>query len=239
MKTYKIGIISDIHGNEVALNEVLKILQNNVDEIICLGDIIGIGPNGNDVINIVSKLNNFSTVLGNHERYYLYGFNNPLSCTGNEHQNWIKAQISEENGEYIRTIPVEIRREYNGKKLLFLHYARKNFEELKFELIKKNANYDDLNDIYKKYDADIIFYGHEHIASIFDKERKFINPGSLGCPYTVKNQGRYGILEVSDNNIDYHNYTFTYDSSKITTDMFNKKMPNAEFIAKNFFLYER
>ena len=54
----KYGIISDIHGNIVALNEVLKRLQKErVDQIICLGDIIGIGPHPNEC---VEKLNSNS-----------------------------------------------------------------------------------------------------------------------------------------------------------------------------------
>ena len=49
--TKKIGIISDIHGNDVAFKEVLRRLEGKVDSIICLGDMIAIGPNGNNVIN--------------------------------------------------------------------------------------------------------------------------------------------------------------------------------------------
>ena len=61
--TRKIGIISDIHGNDVAFKKVLEILYGNVDEIICLGDMIAIGPNRNEVINIARGLENFRTVL--------------------------------------------------------------------------------------------------------------------------------------------------------------------------------
>lgn len=38
----RIGIISDIHGNIKALDAVLRELENeNIDKIICLGDLIG------------------------------------------------------------------------------------------------------------------------------------------------------------------------------------------------------
>ena len=94
---HRIGLITDIHGNDQALKEALKHLNGKVDEIICLGDLIGIGPNGNEVINIVKKINNFSCVLGNHDRYLLYGFDNPYSCTQKDHQEWIRNQIEEDN----------------------------------------------------------------------------------------------------------------------------------------------
>ena len=232
--TKKIGIISDIHGNDVAFKETLDRLKDKVDSIICLGDMIGIGPNGNDVLNIARSLKNFQTVLGNHERYYLYGFNNPLSCTQQDHQDWIKSQISLENGEYIKQIPVNIEIEHNGKKILFTHYAKREGKGLFFEYIVKDPDYDSLDYLFRNYDADIIFYGHEHIASIFEGNRKFINPGSLGCPHPKKNFSRYGILELGDE-IKYEQFEFEYDSSKVAKDIFEKEMPNGEFIASNFY----
>lgn len=232
--TKRIGIISDIHGNDVAFKEVLKRFEGKVDEIICLGDMIAIGPNGNDVISIARNLNNFRTVLGNHERYYLYGFNNPLSCTALEHQDWVKKQISGMNGDYIKNIPLQIEIEHNGKKILFLHYAKRRGPGLFFEYIVKDVNYEKLDELYKYYDADIVFYGHEHIGSIYEGKRSFINPGSLGCPHPKKNTSRYGILELGDE-IKYHQYEFEYDSSQVVRDIYEKQMPNGEFVASNFY----
>ena len=41
----KIGVISDIHSNILALEAVFnKFEEKNINNIICLGDIIGIGP---------------------------------------------------------------------------------------------------------------------------------------------------------------------------------------------------
>ena len=47
----KIGIISDIHGNKKALDAVLKQLEKeNIDKIICLGDLIGGAPRSEEVV---------------------------------------------------------------------------------------------------------------------------------------------------------------------------------------------
>ncbi len=40
----KIGLISDIHGNLPALQAVLEDVPDDVDELVCLGDIVGYGP---------------------------------------------------------------------------------------------------------------------------------------------------------------------------------------------------
>ena len=51
----KRAILSDIHGNLEALNAVLADIESQeVDEIFCLGDVIGYGPNPRECIDTVS-----------------------------------------------------------------------------------------------------------------------------------------------------------------------------------------
>ena len=233
---YKIAIISDIHGNDIALREVLNNINGKVDEIICLGDMIGIGPNGNNVLKIVTQLDNFHTVLGNHERYYLYGLDNPLSCIRIEHQMWVKKEISDEYYDYIKNIPLEIKRNYLGYNILFTHYARPSEKSMRFEVIERDVNYPNLVNIFKNHDFDYVFYGHEHLKSVVEKEggKHFINPGSLGCPHPDKNKARYGIISI-DKEIKYQEYEIIYDPKPLIIDMEKKEMPDRSFIAKAFF----
>lgn len=63
----RIAVISDIHGNLEALEAVLAdIERSRVDRIVCLGDMIGYGPNPREVCDIVSAFAN-GVVRGNHE----------------------------------------------------------------------------------------------------------------------------------------------------------------------------
>ena len=63
----KIAIISDIHGNLEALEAVLSDLERyHPDRIVCLGDLIGYGPDPEAVIKMISGLG-ITCVLGNHE----------------------------------------------------------------------------------------------------------------------------------------------------------------------------
>ncbi len=64
------ALISDIHGNLEALKEVLAdIRSQNIDEIYCLGDIVGYGPNPAECIDLVEKRCKV-TLLGNHDLTY-------------------------------------------------------------------------------------------------------------------------------------------------------------------------
>ncbi|HDP37076.1 MAG TPA: metallophosphatase family protein, partial [Candidatus Atribacteria bacterium] len=61
----KIGIISDIHSNSEALNSVLENIKE-VDEFICLGDIVGYGADPNCCIEKIKDLN-CRCIGGNHD----------------------------------------------------------------------------------------------------------------------------------------------------------------------------
>ncbi len=63
----KIGVISDIHSNMESLTEALKILENQcVDEIVCLGDIVGYGPEPLQCLKMVRSVCSL-VIQGNHD----------------------------------------------------------------------------------------------------------------------------------------------------------------------------
>ncbi len=72
------ALISDIHGNLEALEVVLEdIKSQKVDEIFCLGDVIGYGPNPRECIDRVMDHCKM-TLLGNHDQGAMFdpdGFN--------------------------------------------------------------------------------------------------------------------------------------------------------------------
>lgn len=67
MHSVKFAIFSDIHGNLEALKAVLAdIAAERVQEMICLGDIVGYGPNPAECLELIRGLS-CSVVLGNHD----------------------------------------------------------------------------------------------------------------------------------------------------------------------------
>ena len=63
----RIAFISDIHGNFTALQAVLvDIKSQNIDQIICLGDVVTLGPQPREVLNTLRALN-CVLVKGNHD----------------------------------------------------------------------------------------------------------------------------------------------------------------------------
>ncbi len=72
------ALVSDIHGNLEAFEAVLAdIASQSIDQILCLGDIVGYGPNPCECLDTVIKRCKFS-ILGNHDQAALFdpdGFN--------------------------------------------------------------------------------------------------------------------------------------------------------------------
>ena len=103
----RIALIADIHGNLVALDAVLMdINREQVDQIICLGDVATIGPQPHQVVARLRNLDPIS-IAGNHESYLL----NPDLCAEEgdappwlgEMIRWSTAQLSRADFDYLRS----------------------------------------------------------------------------------------------------------------------------------------
>jgi predicted phosphodiesterase len=67
MTLMRIGLVSDIHGNLAALEAVARDIHRvGVDEVICLGDVLGYGPYPNECVDLV-RARAWRCVAGNHD----------------------------------------------------------------------------------------------------------------------------------------------------------------------------
>ncbi len=109
----KYGIISDIHGNVIALRKILKKFEElYVDKIICCGDIIGIGPDPENAVQELIKLGNkLICVRGNHEGYLIDGLpervhddKRMLSETEKKCHLWQQEQLSNNSIGFLKNL---------------------------------------------------------------------------------------------------------------------------------------
>ena len=65
----KLAIITDIHGNELALKAVLHEIdqRGDITGIWCLGDMIAMGPDSNEVLDILFGRSDIRMITGNHD----------------------------------------------------------------------------------------------------------------------------------------------------------------------------
>ena len=151
----RFALISDIHGNLEALKSILEdIKKQDVDEIICLGDTISIGPNSKECIDLLID-NNIKSVLGNHEIYLLRGTDFDSSIVGEEkkHYQWVKKSLTDREINYIKKFPLyyNINIDYDdskfNKKYILCHYL---FENENYIYPFENTNLKENINLWKK-----------------------------------------------------------------------------------------
>ncbi|MHB1417429.1 MAG: metallophosphoesterase family protein, partial [Chloroflexota bacterium] len=102
-----VAVISDIHSNLAALQAVLADMPS-VDEVWCLGDTVGYGPDPNECLALLLRQKHLA-IAGNHDwasvgKLDLSSFN-PDAQTANL---WTSAQLTDTNKEIIRNLPREL-----------------------------------------------------------------------------------------------------------------------------------
>jgi predicted phosphodiesterase len=182
----KRALISDIHSNLEALEAVLSdISQQGIQEVYCLGDIIGYGPNPRECIDLIMKCQ--VCLLGNHDQGALFdpeGFN-----TGAERAIfWTRDQLESPKGDP----------EDNAKRWDFLGELPRNRRENGFLFVHGSAR-NPLNeyvfpeDIYNQRKMEKIFsliehhcfQGHTHVPGIFTQSMNFISPEEVNYSYRL------------------------------------------------------
>lgn len=228
----RIAVFSDIHGNLEALDSILNdIERNNIDEVIYLGDVIGIGPNPKECLDIIMD-SRIKMVKGNHEIYQLNDelYYNYLTEGEREHRDWIKNQLNEKEIDYIKNLPMTIEELVNGKLFVFSHFffdeSKEYFQSLRILGDKR------IFDVAKSMETDYMFFGHSHDAFQINNEGLFTCVGSSGC--TKNNITFYTVLEIEDKQVRITKKEIVYDRKS-----FEKKMkedyPDIERVKPIFF----
>ena len=238
----KIGIITDIHSNIRALNAVLEEFEKiGLDKIICCGDIIGIGPNPEGVVQkLIEQKNKLISVQGNHEQYLIKGLpeivhNDKRRMSDDEIKNhkWNQNQLSYESKEFIKNLSVSNMLQLDNKKVHIVHYPIE--KDLKYKKIIKRPNMKEQEEMFKDINADIFLYGHTHISCANNIENKwYINCGSLGCPMN-SNNANAGLLTIENNKIDYKQLEIKYEVDKVIEEIEKIKYPFYKKILEIFY----
>ncbi len=111
----RIAFISDIHSNILALNAVLKHIDTvGVDNIICLGDIVGYGPWPAECIQTIRE-RNIPTVMGNHDEYVTLLMDPRVEQLREEIRQaveWTQANLSMDDLYWLSKLPMRIDADY-------------------------------------------------------------------------------------------------------------------------------
>jgi len=178
----RIALLSDIHGNLVALETVLQELaQEPIDQIVCLGDVAALGPQPHEVLDRLRQLD-CPVVLGNTDAWLLM----PAGTkTSDSHilsiiTSWCAEQLTPTDRSYLQTfVPLLELPLDEGRRLLCYHGSPHSFDDV----IAATTPDADVQAMLAGYSAAVLVGGHTHIQMLRRyQDAHLINVGSIGLP---------------------------------------------------------
>jgi putative phosphoesterase len=220
----KVGILSDIHGNRVALAAVLTDMPP-VDGLVCAGDVVGYNPWHADCVDAMRghtdalpdgvpwPTEDVATVMGNHDRAVAaetpFAFNG-MAQAGVEHAT---GQLSDEQIEWLAALPDERRVCDDRVKLVHGHPDDPDHytypEEFGPDLLG---------------DEDVLVMGHTHHQhhEVYE-DGVVMNPGSVGQPRDKDHRAAYAVLDLTDLTVEEHRVA--YDTSEVIDAVTDADLP--------------
>lgn len=232
-------ILSDIHANATALEAVLSAAQGKWEKAVCLGDVVGYGPDPNEVIDRVRSLNAV-TIRGNHDKAGsgiadAEDFN-PVAKSA---ALWTREHLRPENREYLEKLPIG---PMKIDDFSIVHGAFRDEDEYVFAPAQA---LDSLLDA----PSPVTFFGHTHLQGGFTLRDErvgvlhfrsapngvpsplkiepnttyLLNPGSIGQPRDGDTRAAFAIAELDKQLVEF--WRVTYDIEQVQQRMFDAGLP--------------
>lgn len=223
----RLAILSDVHANLEALQAVLHDIETQqIDEVVCLGDMVGYGANPNECVELI-KQHCPITLLGNHDAAAL----GTLSTENfNIHARlaieWTSENISPEVKVFLSLLPL---RETRFEASL-VHSTPYEPNMWHYITSLEEAAYN-----FQFFDTEFCLVGHTHIPLIItvnaNKEiavhqepklnfkaqkggRFLINVGSVGQPRDRDSRACYGILDADAQVFSYRRVKYDIETTQ-------------------------
>lgn len=241
-------VVSDIHANMSGLVAALKESQGRWDRVVCLGDVVGYGPDPNEVVDKIRELKAL-TIRGNHDKAGS-GLEdasdfNPVARSA---AIWTKENLRPENLDYLQNLPIGPV-EVDGMSLV--HGALRDEDEYVFTQAQAL-------DGLLEAPSPVTFFGHTHIQGGFvlqgdtveplrlkiPPDSKFteiaiepgttylLNPGSVGQPRDGDPRAAFAIASLDAKKVEF--WRVPYDIAAVQDRMFKAGLPEPLIIRLAF-----
>lgn len=184
----KLGVISDIHGNYVALEAVLADLKVTApDRLICLGDAIQGGPQPREVAHTLRGLG-CPVVMGNADDYLLTGTHSAAEAMSPAREAkmdavraWSLEQLDDADRSFIASFTPTVTDPLEGTRgLLGFHGSPASYDHV----LLPTTPEEEFQARLGAHAASLLCGGHTHLQQVRRLGGSFFfNPGSVGFAY--------------------------------------------------------
>lgn len=218
-------ILSDIHANIEALEAVIADANGLYQQVVCLGDIVGYGPDPNAATAWVQQ-NCAAVIRGNHDRAAIdleeARLFNPVAALASA---WTNSALSESNLAYLRQLP------------------RGPLDAGGFDLVHGAPSHEDSylvtsDDAWSEFDiarVPLVLFGHTHLQGGFQRlaataevqplsllqivetanaDSYLINPGSVGQPRDEDWRAAYSICDSATGELEFRRCEYDLEQTQ-------------------------
>lgn len=227
------AILADIHGNLEAFQSVLQDIDTmgGVDELWCLGDIVGYGPEPSTCLTLLRRYPHVC-VAGNHDWAAVGKIDtadfNPDAADA---CRWTAGQLTSADREYLQNLPLTVTR---GEFTMVHGSPRDPLYEYIFSAVSAAGN-------FQSFGTTHCLVGHTHVPAVFtDSEvvclkaslppvlqlgggRLIVNPGGVGQPRDGDPRASYAIYDEAERVIC--SYRVPYDIAAVQGKMSKAGLP--------------
>ncbi len=243
----RIAILSDIHGNTIALDAVLDDIrrQSGVDEYLILGDLAAIGHDPVGVLERIAALPNGHVIRGNTDRYLVTG-ERPTPTLEDGISNpeilpkfaevvasfaWTQGAITTGGWfNWLKALPLQERIVLPDSTRLLAVHASPGCDD--GSGILPSASDAELESLVANSSADLICVGHHHLVmNVHANKVRIINPGSVSNPFPPDLRASYVILHADQSGYRLDFRRVEYDRELVIAELQRIHHPAAEYIA--------
>ena len=239
--------MSDIHGNSVALQAVLRdAAEAGIDEWWVLGDIVALGPSPVEVLETLGSLPAVKYIAGNTERYVLTG-DRPYPSLADVESDpdllprlvevavtfaWTRGMITQAGWyPWLATLPFEIRTILpDGTRVLAVHSSPRSDDG---QGIDTRITDDDLALLLHQCDADVVFAGHTH--EVTDRQVggvRAVNLGSVSNPSRLDRAATYVQIHIDQHRHSIEHRVVHYDHGAVVTAIDDVAHPAGTYLKR-------
>jgi predicted phosphodiesterase len=235
----RILVLSDLHSNATALEAVLNAAKDRWDVSVCLGDVVGYGPDPNEVTARLREMGT-QTIRGNHDKavtgLMITDDFNPIAKAA---VAWTRAQLKPEHLSWLSALP---QGPLATDGIVLVHGAFQDEDEYVFTPAQA---LDGLLDST----AAVTFFGHTHHQGGFSyldaqlevlqirpragetiaalqiepPRRYLLNPGSIGQPRDGDPRAAFAIADLDRKVVEF--WRVPYDIAAVQQRMRIAKLP--------------
>ena len=220
-----LGVISDVHANVLALEAAVAAMrQRGVDNIICLGDLVGYGPSPNETIDMIREESIVCT-LGAADERIAFDFaraRKPRAGVADQILEWTREVIEPRHVEFLRSLPVQRRLTTAAGRLRYFHGS----PETPGERLNLNQDPVSLMNLLERNRCNIMIAGATHVPFYRQVGEGYVlNPGSVGLALNGEPGADYAVLTIDDGLVNVRMDKVEYDFAAVAFDIIAWGLP--------------